>query len=656
MPRFVKTLQFQLGAALLSLLLLFAYFSWQAVSALDEQRIQGALLRLAAELRLTQQSMAMRAMNYIDNAPKDETSYQRDLRLYYQDLRSSAERFDQVCGAFSSGRFAAELSLSHEFMAPRLSAQTQQAAQELEGYWRGYQRGLQQKLGPEQMPRLESAAQYVLSMDPELARLSRKLIETLEQDARRSSERINRLIRTSLAAAMLLAAGIMVWLYLGMLRPLRAAVAGFRSVANGDFGHKVPVQADNEIGWLAQSFNLLSQRLDSLFRLTTTLQQGSDLDETLAFVNANVPELLPLDWVGVLFVSGKDWIQLERVYSDGRPVDLGRPRFPLRDTLLEQCLHSGSLLHIPDVQELASSNPDFAFLRILAEQQRRDAIFLPLNTQSPLPGVLVFSTRLARAYRKDHLELLSNLALLIAHSFGRTLRLAEQARLAAIGQFVSGIVHELRNPLATVSLAMEYLAKVDLPEASAKRALLAAREAARMGRLLEEILLYSKPISLQPAWLHLTPLLNELLDSQQDRLRERGIGVERNESPADLALCADRDRLTQMLLNLLINAIEAAPTETRIGLHSSLGEGDEVRIEISNRSAPLNEEQRARLFDPFFTTKPGGSGLGLPIVRRLAELHGGSIEFSQRDQTISFVLRLPLRQPDCPPATPAIPH
>jgi len=173
--------------------------------------------------------------------------------------------------------------------------------------------------------------------------------------------------------------------------------------------------------------------------------------------------------VGALFVSDDGMIQLERAYSDGKPEQLGILRFPRANTLLQECLDSGEPLHIPDIQEVATLNSSYRFLKVLAERNRRDAIFLPVTTHSPIPGVLVFATRQAHAYQHEHLELLSNLATVITLSFGRTLKLAEHARLAAIGQFATGIAHEIRTPLATVNMALEYFAGRDLPAAAQKR-------------------------------------------------------------------------------------------------------------------------------------------------------------------------------------------
>ena len=125
--RFTHTLKFQIGLALLALVGLFSFFSLHTLKILDEQRTQGALLRLAGELQATAQQMAMQAMNYEKNTPTDKASYRRDLQFYYQDLMHNTRRFDDIYKAFSSGDFQRQLEI-HEPMNPVLGEATLEAA------------------------------------------------------------------------------------------------------------------------------------------------------------------------------------------------------------------------------------------------------------------------------------------------------------------------------------------------------------------------------------------------------------------------------------------------------------------------------------------------------------------------------------------------
>lgn len=638
--RFSRTLRFQIGAALLALIVLFTLFSLYTLRMLDEQRAQGVLLRLAGELQATAQHMAMQAMNYAENRPRDNAAYERDLRLYFQDLMGNTRKFDDICKAFSSGDFSRQLQL-HEPMKLPLGAATLAAAAELELYWKDFVQELRQTLGEADMPHLSEAARLIVENNPSLLQHTRELLQALDDDLRKRARETGLVVRISFAAALVIATGIMFWFYRRVIRPLDRTVQGFREVATGNFSHRLPVESDNELGLLATTFNQTTSRLDTLFRLTARLQEGSDLDETLEFVAREFPQLLPLDWVGALFVANDGLIQLEGAYSDGKPEQLGILRFPLANTLLQECLENGRPLHIPDVHEVATLNSSYRFLRVLAERHRRDAIFLPVATHGPLPGVLVFATRQPNAYRQAHLELLANLATVITLSFGRTLKLAEHARLAAIGQFITGIAHEIRTPLATVGMALDYFREKAPSPAERQRLELAQREMARIDRLLSEVLLYARPLSLKTEKLELYPLLERALESLAPEAGDAGVKLEL-QCEGGLQLTADPDRLLQILLNLVKNAIEAAAPETPVIL-SATGEAREViRIAVHNRGEPIPEARMEQLFEPFFTTRANGTGLGLAIVRRLVEAHGGNIRVdSARERGTTFEVLLP---------------
>ena len=638
--RLTRTLKFQIGLALLALVGLFSFFSLHTLNILDEQRTQGALLRLAGELQATAQHLAMQAMNYEEHVPLDKASYTRDLQLYYQDLMHNTSRFDDICRAFSSGDFKSQLEI-HEPMNPVLSETTMDAAFELESYWKSFLDSLEQVLGDEEMPRLSEAARLIVDNNATLVEKTRNLLKALDSDIQRRTRATNIIIRASFAVALIIAAGIMFWFYLRVLRPLEQTMQGFREVSTGNFSYRLPPAPDNEIGLLARSFNQFSARLDTLFRLTSRLQEGSDLGETLEFVSHAFPELLPLDWVGALFVSNDGMIQLEKAYADGRPEQLGMLRFPLADTLLQQCLEAGKPLHIPDIQEVATLNRSYRFLKVLAERNRRDAIFLPVTRHSPVPGVLVFATRQPHAYQHEHLELLSNLATVITLSFGRTLKLAEQARLAAIGQFASGIAHEIRTPLATVSMALDYFREQQLPDAAERRLELAQHELERINRLLSEVLLYAKPLTLKTGRLEICDLLREVVEILAEEAASSGIHLSL-QCDGNPPLVADRDRLMQIFLNLTKNAIEAAPDRTVVDISVETPDSGVIEITVHNEGEPIPERDREQLFEPFFTTRAEGTGLGLAIVRRLTEAHGGTVRVSSSPgKGTSFRVRLP---------------
>ena len=639
MPIPLHSLKFQIGFAVAALALLFASSTLYSLHVIDQQHGDDALVRLAGRLLFHQQHLTVQAMQYRENAPRDYQSYYRDLRLYFQDLKRTRSELSAIIEAFAENRFEDVLTDISTTMQPQLPGRSHRVARDLGKAWREFSLQLDERIGPNQQePRLEWAAEWITEQHAVLEQTSRELVATLESDVTTRAAQANLVNRLVLVAAILVSLGIALWFYRRVLAPLATSVDGFKKVANGDFEYKVPVAHDNEIGWLVEAFNGLSNRLATLKKLLTRLEQGGDLETTLKTLSETLPALIPVDWIGVLIVGVDGRIHLEKAFSDGKPDPVGQHNFKPDKTLLKECLETNRPLHIPDVRETAQLSEAYVFLRRLTELGRRDAIFLPIGSANSIQGVVVFASRYPNMYRTEHLELLGNLGVLVGASLGRTIQLVESTRLATIGQFASGIVHEIRNPLATISLALEHIKEVEqLPAGAQKRAELAGAEVMRLERLLADILLYAKPLELNRSPLDLVALVDHTVAAECGD--DASIQISSTPCPP---VRADADRLRQVLINLLRNARQAAPPGSPVHVRCAPAEGKWVEVVISNGGEPISAEALERVFEPFFTSKSRGTGLGLPIVQRIVSAHGGEISLeSDRDNGTRAILRLP---------------
>ena len=210
-------------------------------------------------------------------------------------------------------------------------------------------------------------------------------------------------------------------------------------------------------------------------------------------------------------------------------------------------------------------------------------------------------------------------------------QLIEKERLAAIGEFTSMIVHEIRNPLTTVRMGLHALQSSDLTERDRNRLTMALTEENRLKQLLDKILQYAKPQLLETTRCDLNQLVKETVDtlSEQPNIANRRLTV--NLFDVAVYVDCDRDKLKQVLINLISNACEAINKGDEVKI--SLTQTSQACLTVHNGGAPIPADILARLTQPFFSTKSSGNGLGLAIVKRIINAHQGSLTFTSTQET-----------------------
>jgi two-component system sensor histidine kinase/response regulator len=211
--------------------------------------------------------------------------------------------------------------------------------------------------------------------------------------------------------------------------------------------------------------------------------------------------------------------------------------------------------------------------------------------------------------------------------------LTRVARIAAMGELTASIAHEINQPLTAVatnaSAALRWLAVRPPNLAEAQEAMASAmREANRAGRVIERVrtLLKKAPPEMRP--LDVNEVIREILALVQRQLTSAGVAIHTQLVPAVPIVLGDRVQLQQVMLNLIMNGIDAMsaivdrPRELVI---KSAKHPDGVLIQVQDSGRGLDPEQADRIFEPFFTTKPEGIGMGLSISRSIVESHGGRL-------------------------------
>jgi signal transduction histidine kinase len=197
-----------------------------------------------------------------------------------------------------------------------------------------------------------------------------------------------------------------------------------------------------------------------------------------------------------------------------------------------------------------------------------------------------------------------------------------------MGKLASAVAHEVRNPLNAISMIAQRLGREFSPSQGEEdyRGLVGTvrSESARINRIIEEFLRFARPPKLNRQPVEMDELLSETVSLIRAQAMERGIEID--EVYSNLGVWnIDREQTKQVLLNLLLNGIEAMPGGGSLSIKSYVVEG-RLCVEISDTGEGILEEDLPRIFDLYFTTKDAGTGLGLSIVQRVIAEHGGWID------------------------------
>ncbi len=216
-------------------------------------------------------------------------------------------------------------------------------------------------------------------------------------------------------------------------------------------------------------------------------------------------------------------------------------------------------------------------------------------------------------------------------------------RLAAVGKLASGMAHEIRNPLASISGSVQLLMDAANIRVEDRRLMqIVVKEADRLSGLLNDFLVYARPRAPQPSFVDAAALLDEMVEMLYADKRFAAVEIRREYSPGTV-MRFDREQIHQSLLNLAINAAEAMGPS---GGCLTLGLDERTSALFVEDTGPgIPEAIRERIFDPFFTTKDSGTGLGLATVYAIVEAHGGHIRVTPGRNGFGtrFTLRLPGR-------------
>lgn len=270
-------------------------------------------------------------------------------------------------------------------------------------------------------------------------------------------------------------------------------------------------------------------------------------------------------------------------------------------------------------------------------------------------GELQFQARSARTIRVLEYVVVVAVALLVCGVASYGYKLAREMdilgaqlqafsrRQANVAQLATGVAHELRNPLTSVKMLIQgnrqELAEQGMPSQDLE---IVEQEIRRMERSLGTFLEYARPRDPERRSFSLPELIERTVALLQGRAKQQQVIFDVRTSLGEVMLVADRDQIQQVLLNLLLNALDALPHGGTVKIRTSHDADRRIELQVEDSGLGIDPKILPQLFEPFSTTKETGTGLGLAVSKRIAESHGGSLSAGNRPAGgACFVLSLP---------------
>jgi two-component system NtrC family sensor kinase len=404
-----------------------------------------------------------------------------------------------------------------------------------------------------------------------------------------------------------------------------------------------------------------NRELAVLNEISRAVTSSLDLDEVLAATMQGIREILQVE-AGSLTLVDEDTDELvfQKTLSPKQSWIAGFT-FQLGEGIAGHVAATGRPYLVNDVTD------DPLFLPGVdqgADFTTRAVLCVPLVVRDRVIGTIELINKLDGAFTAADLDLLQTMAGSVAvavenaqlyteladfaHELERSqAQLVQAEKMAAIGRLAASIAHEINNPLQSIHNTLHLSAMARLPEEKRGEYLgMAQGEVERLIEIVQRMLDFYRPSRGGVAETNINQVLQNTLAIADKRLQHADVHVHTRLAENLPAIPAVPDQLTQVFLNIIINAIEAMPEGGDLRLGTVLSDDGEWVLAAFRDTGPgLTPDEIAHVFEPFYTTKFKGTGLGLAVSYGIVERHGGTIDVSsQLSQGATFIVRLPVRR------------
>ncbi|MCB9507741.1 MAG: GAF domain-containing protein [Myxococcales bacterium] len=393
------------------------------------------------------------------------------------------------------------------------------------------------------------------------------------------------------------------------------------------------------------------RRLDTLHAIHKRVAEADDLDDAIAVVARTLADTVVSYGCAVTLVEGSRLVEYAWARRS-RGEEFAPSRRTWDPSIRALVMDNGE----PVRRAMSPTRPDAAAvtgrLPSLGSLPVTSVAAVPLTVEGERFGCVELVNRARDTdderdfpeYDDDDLKLMDLVAGEISRAVARSLerkRREMNGRLSAIGQMLSGVIHDSRTPLAIASGYVQLMARSDDPARRRDLAAKVAQQFAQMNEMTRELLAYARgETTLYLRNVHLHTLVDEIRELLEMECAETEVRVEvRSADRGDVRV--DDGKLKRVVFNLARNARDAMPGGGRLTVEFSR-DGDVLVVRVADTGGGIPPEIQAHVFDAFVTSgKVGGSGLGLAVVKKLVEEHGGTIAFSSTSFGTTFTVRVP---------------
>ncbi len=381
-----------------------------------------------------------------------------------------------------------------------------------------------------------------------------------------------------------------------------------------------------------------ASELTVLYEVASGLSTLEEFEEIARFIFSKLRQVVPIDYaLWFSWDENEEVLELRHTEGIGQKAHLKQWQVSFGK---EEVFQTEKFKNRLEKKLAEKDSKDF---------KSRNLEAVPIVAEGALHGLFCVGNSAGQRITQSQKEIVSIVASQAASVYERQKALLNSTRLITMGNLISEISHDLKKPLTNIKSSLQILRERNSAEPAREELLLSAeQEVMRLAELVRELVNFSRPESYQPERKPLASILDKAVKLIEPDLSSKKIELSRQYTPDLPSLLVNEKTILEVLLNVLINAIESMPEGGRLTVDAKVIWDEEraeklVQVRIKDTGSGIPPEILSRIFERYFTTKEGGSGLGLAVVERVVKAHNGFLKVeSQAGKGTTFSICLPV--------------